>query len=293
LSPDLGGLPIAEKCTIHFGMVTYPPLSAPSPQDERTVPDRLVAYFSARIFTGELPAGTRLPADRDLAPMLGVDRTSLRMALQQLARLGVVRVVHGSGVSVLSFRKHAGIDFLAQVFALDDVSLGSSYLVEMLEDWIELMPVLLGRALARSSHESRRGLDATMAEQIALLDRGADMERVIELELALQDQVLDMVGNTLVVLVGNSSRPLRRNLVRRFYASIDVRAHVTMQRELFQHVMATREIPVDAVAKAYHAYLVERTAPLRERLLALPLNPSLAAPAPKRKRRGARAASRH
>jgi DNA-binding FadR family transcriptional regulator len=51
--------------------------------------------------SGEFPAGSRLPAERDLARQLGVSRPSVREALIALEVEGWVEVRTGSGVYVL------------------------------------------------------------------------------------------------------------------------------------------------------------------------------------------------
>ncbi|MGH8846880.1 MAG: FadR/GntR family transcriptional regulator, partial [Polaromonas sp.] len=53
------------------------------------------------ISKGEFAAGTRLPAERDLAKQLGVSRPSVREALIAMEVEGWVEVRTGSGVYVL------------------------------------------------------------------------------------------------------------------------------------------------------------------------------------------------
>lgn len=53
------------------------------------------------IGTGEFPAGSRLPAERDLARQLGVSRPSVREALIAMEVEGWVEIRTGSGVYVL------------------------------------------------------------------------------------------------------------------------------------------------------------------------------------------------
>jgi len=60
------------------------------------------------IKSGEFPAGSRLPPERDLARQLGVSRPSVREALIALEVEGMVEVRIGSGIYVL-----AGSDTLA------------------------------------------------------------------------------------------------------------------------------------------------------------------------------------
>lgn len=260
----------------------YTPLPPPETSSpSKTLPDRILEYFSARIFAGDLAAGERLPADRELALLLGVDRTSLRMALQQLSRLGLVKIVQGSGMRILDFREHAGLDFLALVFGLPGLSLGGSYLLQLLDDWIDVMPAVLGRALVVMNHDDRRRLDAAMAEQLAVLDARGPASQLVELEVALQDRVIRTLGNTGLILLGNSSRPLRRQLVTLFFETIDVREHVNAQRALVQAWIAGGQLSAELVSAGYRAYLLRHTQPLRSRLLSMPMNPALLAPARK------------
>src|SRR5512135_2735803 len=53
------------------------------------------------IKSGEFPAGSRLPPERDLAKQLGVSRPSVREALIALEVQGLVEVRIGSGIYVL------------------------------------------------------------------------------------------------------------------------------------------------------------------------------------------------
>src|SRR4051795_6841901 len=54
------------------------------------------------IKSGEFPAGSRLPPERDLARQLGVSRPSVREALIALEVEGMVDVRIGSGIYVLA-----------------------------------------------------------------------------------------------------------------------------------------------------------------------------------------------
>jgi len=60
------------------------------------------------IRSGEFPAGSRLPPERDLARQLGVSRPSVREALIALEVEGMVEVRIGSGIYVLAGGQTAG-----------------------------------------------------------------------------------------------------------------------------------------------------------------------------------------
>jgi GntR family transcriptional regulator len=61
---------------------------------------RIEAALRDRITSGQWPAGTALPAQRELADEFGVSIMTLRQALQLLADAGLVDTRHGSGTYV-------------------------------------------------------------------------------------------------------------------------------------------------------------------------------------------------
>jgi DNA-binding FadR family transcriptional regulator len=83
-------------------------------------PRRLYRQIADQIRTlvrsGEFPAGSRLPPERDLAKQLGVSRPSVREALIALEVEGLVEVRIGSGIYVLASNEGAP-DLLADIDA--------------------------------------------------------------------------------------------------------------------------------------------------------------------------------
>jgi GntR family transcriptional repressor for pyruvate dehydrogenase complex len=54
------------------------------------------------INTKQLPAGTRMPSERELMAALGVGRSTIREAVNGLAMLGVLEIRHGQGAFVVN-----------------------------------------------------------------------------------------------------------------------------------------------------------------------------------------------
>ncbi len=61
---------------------------------------QIAGQIAALIDNGEFPAGSRLPAERELAGLLGVSRTSVREAIISLEIAGLVEVRVGTGIFV-------------------------------------------------------------------------------------------------------------------------------------------------------------------------------------------------
>lgn len=237
---------------------------------EKTLPDLIADDLIARIFVGDLAAGSRLPPERHYCETLGVDRTSLRMALRTLNRMNLVQSVRGSGITVMDYRRHAGLDFLAAIFDIPQLELGSRIKLEGLQAFNALIPGLL--------FESLKGpLDANLViqvrdhlvEQSRLLDEGPltdeRLDKLSALELALQE-VLLYRGSIISELMANSTLSLRKRIMRELFEVIDIRAHVQFQQQMLLDIGSGR-MPLSDVVGFFHRYSVEWTAPLIDKYL--------------------------
>jgi len=61
------------------------------------ISEKVALQLKKLIADGVLKVGDRLPSERDLSEQLGVSRTSVREALQQLEMRGILETVHGGG----------------------------------------------------------------------------------------------------------------------------------------------------------------------------------------------------
>lgn len=246
----------------------------PRTLDSRTLPDRVADRLIARILVGDLQPGDRLPPERDLALQLKVDRTSLRMALRQLVRMNLIKPLRGSGITVLDWRRHAGLDLLAAAFANPDIDLGAAFHLEALDHFITMISGSAGVALTRATSAELGQLDALLVQQLEAVKRRAPRAQLIEGELALQDAVTQLQGSTIASLVANATRPLRRRMLGLFLETVDMRQHIeTMRRHL--RLLMTSSPSAGMVTEGLRLDLLERTRALRERLAAEPLEPRL------------------
>lgn len=90
-------------------MMTSPPLSIALDRDgEEPIYRQLIRQIQAQIESGELPAGTRLPASRDLARKLKISRISVVNAYAELRAANYLSAHAGRGTFVA---KEKGLDY--------------------------------------------------------------------------------------------------------------------------------------------------------------------------------------
>ena len=91
---------------------------------EPSLSDRVAEQLTEAIVSRQIPAGERLPSERELGDRFRVSRTVVREAVRSLAARGLVRVTSGRGVEVneigasnvaasmrLLVRGHQGLDY--------------------------------------------------------------------------------------------------------------------------------------------------------------------------------------
>jgi GntR family transcriptional repressor for pyruvate dehydrogenase complex len=231
--------------------------------DRRGSPEVLADALMARIFRGEFAPGTRLPAERQLAVDLGVDRTTLRMALKQLQQLNLVAVRHGSGIEVLDYRVRGGLEVLAAMFGLDDVPLDAGLVIEAIEFWEESFSMIGAKAIARLSLDDLRALEALLDRSIASI---GDIEPFLDAQLAIQDELARISGSVLFRMLANSTRPVRRRIMRLLPETTDMRASLEEMKQMLRLAAHTRP-GEQAIRDGLRMGLRKQSAPLRERLL--------------------------
>lgn len=82
---------------------------------------QIADLLSTRIDQGLFPAGSFLPAERELAEQLGVSRTTVREALIALEMVGRISIRHGQGVQVLDAAQNRAVSGQADNADLSDI----------------------------------------------------------------------------------------------------------------------------------------------------------------------------
>ncbi len=77
-------------------------------------------YLIKSIWSNRFPAGSDLPAERELADIIGVTRTTLREVLQRLARDGWLSIQHGKPTKVNNIWETAGPNIISTLIHLDE-----------------------------------------------------------------------------------------------------------------------------------------------------------------------------
>ena len=166
------------------------------------VADQVVEELLDGLRAGELAAGDRLPAERELAARLGVSRTSLRDALRRLELLGHLEVRPGDGTYLrVPDSETLSVPFRTLVSTLPQGA------ADLLEFRSMLEPEVAALAAQRLSATGERQL-LEVLERHRTLTPDSPRLRLVREDARFHDALAQMAGNTVVVQVLSTLRAM-------------------------------------------------------------------------------------
>jgi GntR family transcriptional repressor for pyruvate dehydrogenase complex len=212
-------------------------------QRSGAVANQALEIIKQMIVRGELTAGQRLPAQRDLAARLGVSRPSLREAIRALIALNILESRHGEGTFVSSLEPELlaePIDFLLQV--------NSTALVALFEARRALEAAVASLAAERATDLELAQLeDFVKLGRSKLDDLDAFIEHDVEFHGRLRAAARSPILSSLLASVNTLSNASRRQTAR----SAATRARALADHEAMVRVLKARN------PQAAHQAMVE------------------------------------
>ncbi|WP_237465226.1 FadR/GntR family transcriptional regulator [Leucobacter luti] len=158
-----------------------------------SVPDRLSVDLERLILEGDLTPGEKLPAERDLAQLLGVSRVSIREALRELENRGLIDRKPGRGTIILAPGESSG--------AADEVIEAFSALRTELSDIMELRAIV-EPPIARITAARAQPRDLTQLEELVkAMELDVTKDRYAELDRAFHQAIAQYTHNPLLSLI--------------------------------------------------------------------------------------------
>jgi GntR family transcriptional repressor for pyruvate dehydrogenase complex len=182
------------------GVRVAEPVRAAGPRSRHS--DRIAAGLRDDILRGRYQPGQRLPAERELASRLSVNRGSVREALKKLEQLGLVEIRRGDGALVRHIHE-ASVEVVRDLLHLGD-GLERRVLEEILDVHEMLLAGAAALAVERLSEPALARARALVAELAAPERTAMDFHVRVE---ALVELAAETGGHLVLRLFRNTFRP--------------------------------------------------------------------------------------
>jgi GntR family transcriptional regulator, transcriptional repressor for pyruvate dehydrogenase complex len=206
------------------------PLSPiPAKTPTAAVASQLLSYFTS----GGLLPGSRLPAERQLAEMLGTGRSAVREALAALEILGVVTVRPGSGTYL-----QAGVSELLPRTLSWGLMLGG----QRTQDLVEIRGALEVLAVRRAAEHVDEDAVSRLREHIDVMRENInDHETFVEADVRFHQELATAAGNDALAVLLQSVRSLLRVWVDRSVDNTADARRAVIEHERVLHAIEARD----------------------------------------------------
>jgi GntR family transcriptional regulator, transcriptional repressor for pyruvate dehydrogenase complex len=231
----------------------------------------LISVFKRLISEGSLVPGRRLPAERELAALFSVSRSSLRQALKVLEIMGVISQRVGDGTYLNTAAPSILAEPLEFLILLDGLTFH-----ELMETRLIVEPELAARAAERPTLEDIAELQQVLAE---MEETRPDHARFTKYDLLFHQTIFRIAGNrvcSLMFTVVHQSLERLINLTaqlvepehtlqlhRRIFVAIRRKDADEARRRMKEHLEDARELFKRAAAQQAQSSLQNRIGELK------------------------------
>jgi len=161
--------------------------------------DRVFEQLRSQILSGAIPAGSRLPNERELADTLHVNRQVVREALQRLEFLELLEVRHGQGAFVQELSASSALQVI-EALLRDPAVVTRELLEQLLVFRRHITLSVVGLAAGNRSEEQLVRARALLQDEAA---EGSDPKRALDIDLRWNALLGEATGNLMYQLVTN------------------------------------------------------------------------------------------
>lgn len=192
--------------------------------------DMFVQQVENMILSGELKAGEKLPAARDLAARIGVSRPVISAGLNELENLGFVEIKPRQGAYVCDYRKKGTIETLIAIMRYNGGIMRPKEVASLMEVRRVLESLCMEKVIDCAEDDEIRGM-----KQYLDKIRGAKTpEESANAVFEFHHELAMLSGNMLLPLLYHSFKPESIHLWQWFSKNVGLDKMYEIKKELYE-----------------------------------------------------------
>ena len=202
------------------------------PLNKTKLYEEIVEQLKNKIINRDIAPGEKLPAERTLAQMLNVNRSTVREALGKLESMDLVEIRHGEGVYVKDYLESGSLELVKELLfknnALDmDVFKNLMDLREL------LVPEMAYCAAKNRSANDLKNLERLVSE--------TDKKSMDDRDMRLHNIIARASGNVLFVILLNAFTGQMNDYYKLYFSDPENRARTTIFHTDIYQAIKNRE----------------------------------------------------
>lgn len=180
----------------------------------RNLKKSFVDEMQARILSGQLRPGDRLPPERELAEEMGISRGSVNQGILDLERMGFLRVVPRKGTFVADYIKNATPMTIAAIMNYDS----TVYDAELFRSFMELR-ILVERECVRLACQRMDDGARLLLDELTERIYSAEGQALTDALYRFHYAITQLSGNAAYTIVFQSFELVLRNMIEAHYSN--------------------------------------------------------------------------
>ncbi|MEX1308091.1 MAG: GntR family transcriptional regulator [Eubacteriales bacterium] len=177
-----------------------------------TLKELFVSNLESMILSGQLPVGTQLPPERELAASMQVSRAVVNAGINELARKGYLVVRPRVGTFVADYRRYGTIETFLSIISYN----GGRLRLDEVRSILELRQALDTLAINLCAEHITDAELKKLRESTEAIGQAGSPEEAVGHAFAFQHQLAFFSGNSLLPVIFSSFKSLTRTLWLRF-----------------------------------------------------------------------------
>lgn len=206
--------------------MAFKKLSAP------TLKELFIQELETMMLSGELPIGSRLPPERELAKTMQISRAVVNAGIVEMADKGFLEINPRKGTYVADFHVNGKLDILVSIMKYNGGRLPNEDIRSILELRRVLLTFALELAIPRLSGEQL----AELRKQCEELKTAKNSEEAAEIIFEFDHMLSSFSGNTLLPLIFSSFRSPIMTLWERYFKRHGIDIMYKRTEKLLQHM---------------------------------------------------------
>lgn len=164
--------------------------------------EEIVTQIQRRILDGGFAVGERLPAEREIAQSLKVNRATLREALKKLEVLGLIEIRHGDGIYVRNYLESGNLELFKTIIYMNEV-----ISLDILRNILDIRKILVPE-MARFAAQNRSAAELSELREVT---SGAGDDSILERDLRVHHIIARASRNVFYIFILNFFNQLFRD----------------------------------------------------------------------------------
>lgn len=169
-----------------------------------TLRDLFVRQIIDMIFSGELRVGEKLPTERDMAEKMNISRSMVHIGLEDLSRMGFVRIEPRTGAYVADYAQSGNFETLGAIVRYTGGKMSDELNISMVEARNAIEGGAMIRLAMTRSKEDIKQLREMVENLRASAEDGCALETLAAQMREFHVELTRMSGNVLLPLLLNS-----------------------------------------------------------------------------------------